>query len=269
MGLIFRLEQKYHRLAIPNITAYWIAGQVLFFLLIASDIAGYGDIVLVPQAVRNGEFWRVLTFMFAPKWTGILWAIIGWYVLYLIGTALENTWGAFRYNLYLLISFLATVAVAGITYFISPNAAFGNIYIQGVVFLAFAFLYPEFQFLLFFVVPVKVKYLAYMTWVVYAYSFVAGNWAVRGMIAAATLSFFVFFGAEVYFRLRRLWRSIGYAVTHEPRSSSEKTFFHRCVICGITDKSHPDSEFRYCSKCLESPCYCMDHIGDHEHVTPE
>ncbi|HEY6007529.1 MAG TPA: hypothetical protein VIU40_04340, partial [Geobacteraceae bacterium] len=42
--------------------------------------------------------------------------------------------------------------------------------------------------------------------------------------------------------------------------------YHRCTVCGITDQSHPQTDFRYCPQCDGQYGYCQEHIFSHEHV---
>ena len=116
------------------------------------------NIALVPTKVLHGEVWRLVTFLCEPPTNNLVFAFFFWYLFFLMGTALESTWGVFRYNVYLLVGWAATVAVS----FIQPEAPASAGFLQGSVFLAFAYLYPNFQLLLFFILPVKVKWLAHV-----------------------------------------------------------------------------------------------------------
>ena len=49
-------------------------------------------------------------------------------------------------------------------------------------------------------------------------------------------------------------------------STGEKPYRHKCTVCGRTDVTNPELEFRYCSKCKGYYCYCMDHINNHVHI---
>src|SRR5262249_28734236 len=133
---------------------------------------------------------------------------------------------------------------------------------------AFAYLYPDFQIYLFFLLPVRIKWVALLTWLGYAYA--AGTAAFTGhyetllVSLAAGLNFFLFFGAEFFPRLRHAHRHmLSQVVTHQGRESTHR---NRCRVCGITDQSHPFMEFRYCSKCDGDCCYCALHLPSHEHV---
>src|SRR4029077_2272748 len=122
----------------------------------------------VPEAVGWGEWWRLVSFLFTPPSGNPLLAIFALYFLWFMGGALEAQWGAFRYNVYVLIGYAMTVAAA----FAFPYGAATNGYITGSIFLAFAYLFPDFQILLFFILPVKVKWLALITWLFFAYQFI-------------------------------------------------------------------------------------------------
>ena len=252
-----QIKQSLARLAIPRLTLWLIGGQLVMFGLHYSDPRIVEGLLLSPAAVLQGQWWRVLTFVFIPMSLHPLWLLLDIYVFWLIGTALENTWGAPRYNLFLLIGYIATAAAA----FIIPDGVASNGFLYGSTFLAFAFLYPDFLFYLFFVLPVRVKYLAWIAWGGYLFMFISGNWMTRVLILAAVLNFLVFFRKELWQRMRHGHRRMvlkAAAVPTEP-------LMHRCTLCGITDRSHPQMEFRYCTKCTGALCYCLNHINAHQH----
>ena len=77
--------------------------------------------------------------------------------------------GDFRYNVYILGGILSTIIGAFLLYFIQGPmnslygmAAISTYYINLSIFLAFAASYPDMQLLLYFVIPVKIKWLAYL-----------------------------------------------------------------------------------------------------------
>jgi hypothetical protein len=213
--------------------------------------------------VLAGEIWRLVTFLCQPppfssslSW---IWAAFFWYMFYLMGTALEHTWGAFRYNVYLLLGWLATVAVS----FLQPDAAASIGFLQGSVFLAFAHLFPDFEFLLFLILPVKVKWLALLQWLGYLYLIVAGTPMTALMVLASICNFLLFFGRGLWSRLRTGRRRITQRAEQARRAATPR---HTCAVCGVTNLSDPKMSFRYCSKCAGAPCYCAEHIHAHQHV---
>ncbi len=258
MALLDKLERKFRRYAVPNVTLYLILGQVLFFVFVLSGRFILERVVLIPDRVLAGEWWRLITFLFIPPMTNPIFAFFAWYLFYLMGNALEGHWGAFRYNVYLLIGYLVTVGVT----FLYPFSIATNIFIAGSVFLAFAFLYPDFQLYIFFIIPVKIKWLALLTWIGYAYEVLVGSWSARLLVLASISNFFLFFGKDIYWRMKTGNRKMAFQAK---QYSTGREPFHKCAVCGITDLSHPQMEFRYCSEC-GGLGYCMDHISNHEHV---
>src|SRR5690606_5700220 len=107
-------------------------------------------------------------------------------------------WGAFRYNLFLGIGYVATIAAG----FLVPDAAVNNGFLYGSVFLAFAHLYPDFTLYLLLLLPVKIKWLALLTWIGYAWVFVVGTWSDRVSIVAAVANFLLFFSVDIWQRMR-------------------------------------------------------------------
>jgi len=258
MSMLDNLERKFRGFAVPNVTLYLILGQVIFFIFALSGRFILERVLLIPEQVRMGEWWRLITFLFIPPMTNPIFAFFAWYLFYLMGSALEGHWGAFRYNLFLLVGYIVTVAVS----FLFPFYAATNIFIGGSVFLAFAFLYPDFQILIFFILPVKMKWLALLTCIGYGYQMLVGSWSTRLLVLASISNFFLFFGKDILWRMKTGNRSM---VTKAMEISGKKEAFHRCAACGITDLSHPTMEFRYCSEC-SGLGYCKDHINNHEHV---
>lgn len=260
MRLLDRLERKLRPYAVPNLTMIIIMGQVLAYILGQGNPRIYEQMLLLPRLVLEGEFWRLGSFCFAvhPD-ANLLFFFIAMMVFHMLGSALEQTWGTVRYNLYLLSGYVATVAVA----FIYPDQVASNVFIGTSVFLAFAWLYPDFVFYIMFILPVKVRWLALLTWISLIYGLIVGDMQIRLFILAGIANFLLFFGQEIMLRLR----SRGRRMQHKAQVAAEsKKTKHECVTCGVTDKTDPTIEFRYCSKCEGAPCYCENHIRDHVHI---
>lgn len=258
MTLLDKLERKLGRFALPNVTIYLVFGQAAFFLVeMASEGFVENNLALVPARVLEGEVWRLFLFLFMPPARNPIFVIFALYLLYLFGTALESHWGAFRYNVYLLIAYLATIAAACIT----PERSATNVYITTSVFLAFAYLYPDFQLLLFFILPIKVKWLAAIVWASYIIVFLLGDLQTQFLIQAAVLNFSLFFGKDIFQRIKSRKRRME---ARAARVVEENKPFHVCGVCGITDKTHPDMDFRYCPGCRGGIAYCSEHLYAHE-----
>jgi len=159
------LERRLGRFAITHATLYLIIGQVFVCLSALLGLLDLRQFVLVPALVVNGEPWRLITFLFFPppvnfsSMMSLVFLPFAWWIFYLMGTALENYWGAFRYNVFLLLGVVLTIGAA----FLAPMSPVTNAFIAGSVFLAFAWLNPDFELALFFILPVKIKWLALLT----------------------------------------------------------------------------------------------------------
>jgi hypothetical protein len=273
MSLISRLESKLGRYAPANVTAFLIAGQVVCFIAdwFARSQGNPGvleSIQLVPAKVAEGEIWRLVTFLFTPLSVHPIFIIFAWYLFYLMGTTLENQWGAFRYNLYLTIGYVASLVLAFGCWAlaVAPFQVATNAFLYGSVFLAFARLYPDFTLMLMFILPVKIKWLALFTWLIYGFNFIAGPWINRAMIVAAVLNYLLFFGREIWRDVKQGRRRMEY------QSRSRRTpnrIVHKCRVCGLSSEDAPRTPFRYCTKCEGQCCYCPDHLANHEHVVKQ
>jgi hypothetical protein len=275
MSLFSKLNARFGRFAVPNLTLILIGGQV--FLYLASRInpaqAG-GDVLdnvrLFPAEVLQGEVWRLVTFVFDPPTPNLLFAFFFWYLFYLFGTTLEQSWGTFRYNVFLAIGYMATVAMSLIVCWVDGvNDPANNGFLYGTVFLAFAKLYPDFVLSIFFVLPVKVKWLAFFQWCIYGLTFLsalsAGEWMTCGMVVASVLNYLLFFGRDIWRDLKQGHRRM----RHQARTvRAPQRLIHTCAVCGLNSEDAPQAQFRYCSQCGGERCYCPEHLHNHEHITP-
>ena len=196
-----RLERKYGRYGIPNLTNILVAGQILVLaieLFVDRTISFW--LGLSRSLLLQGQVWRAISFIFIPFSGGsILSVVLGIYFTWFIGTALEKEWGDFRFNLYFLLGMIGTVLgclVTGIpadTYCLSLS-----------LLLAFAMLYPEVQVLLFFVIPVRVKYFGLFAAAMWLFSFLTAGWLYKVSYLLSMLGFVLFFGPQAL-RSVRAW----------------------------------------------------------------
>lgn len=265
MSLLNQLERRLRRFAIPNLTGYLAGFQAALWALafIMPPRPGMANIhegfLLIPEKVLQGEVWRLATFVFLPPGTGLL-TIFGIYLFWLMGTALEGQWGTVRYNLYVLIAVLATIAAA----FLLPHGGPAtNTFIDTSVFLAFAFLYPNFTLSIYFILPVRIKWFALLTWLLYAMTMITGDWSARAFVLASVLNFLIYFGRDIFWRMRSGKRQMETAFRQVTEGDKP---FHNCAICGVTEHMEPNEDFRICSKCDAGTFeYCSQHLRNHEH----
>ncbi len=267
MSWFNRLERRLEPFAIPHITLYIVIGQVFVYLSFVLHLLEPLRIIFVPEFVLHGEVWRLFTFIFIPlagyrsSLDITLFAFV-MYFLYFTGNTLEGYWGAVRYNLFLLSGWLLTIALA----FVTPGVPGSNIFIGGSIFLAFAYLHPDFVIYLFFILPVKVRWIAILTWLGYVWTFFTGDLADRLTIVAAVGNFLIFLGRDLWLDAKAGRRRMQTQARRITTDEADEPPRHRCHVCGRNSNDEPRLDFRYCSKCAGDQCYCPDHIGNHAHV---
>ncbi|MEW8955649.1 hypothetical protein [Clostridium sp.] len=260
MNFLDRLERKFGKFAIKNLMSYIVAANALLYFVIVfmqrQDILNL--LYLDWDLVMKGQFWRVITFVFIPPLTSPFFLIFALYFYYLAGSGLEYHWGSFKFNLFYFCGvigiIIATYLVGGI-----GDPTFLNL----SLFLAFAKVHPDFEVLLFFVLPIKVRYMAILNWIFIIYRFIFSTNDYRILIVFCLLNYFIFFGKDVIYGMKNKKRKYEYkAKTIEVNT---KNYVHKCEVCGVTEKDDEGMEFRYCSKCEGLHEYCMNHINDHQH----
>lgn len=300
MKFINTLERKYGRYAISNLPAIMIglyaAGYILS--LIAPTVLNY--LTLEPYFILHGhagfpEIWRVITWVIVPPSSLDFFTIIMLFFYFSIGSTLEKTWGAFRFNLYIFSGILFTVIGAFILYGIgvaqgyhyvftaglTGRSLFSTYYINMSIFLAFAVSYPDMHVLLYFIIPIKIKWLGILYGVLIIVEFINTSWAGRVAIIASLLNFIIFFlmtrnSGPSRIDPREIRRRQAYqnkVREASPGNASSRTAapktaapIHRCTICGRTEQDSDQLVFRYCSKCNGAYEYCQDHLFNHKHV---
>ncbi|HOP69784.1 MAG TPA: rhomboid family intramembrane serine protease [Bacillota bacterium] len=205
MKWLNKLERRYGRYAVKNLMLYIIGLNALIFVWVQIDPAAYHLLVLHPSLVLRGELWRLVTFIFIPPTFSPLWLIFTLYFYYLVGSGLEQAWGSFKFNVYYLVGMIATILAA----FITGHGATG-VYLNLSLFFAFATLYPDFQVLLFFILPVKVKYLAWLNAAFLGYTLLFSPWPLKVAALASVLNYFIFFGEDIFRQVKlknQVWRN--------------------------------------------------------------
>ena len=280
-----KFERKFSKYAIPNLTLILILCYVVGYIISAVNSEFLNYLTLNPYQILHGQIWRLFTWVIVPPDSLDIFTIIMLYFYYNLGTALERTWGTYRYNVYLFSGMLFTIVGSflcmGYVYLTNGDligsaeiaeylfslgfTSFSTYYINLSIFLAFAATYPDMQVLLMFVIPVKMKWMGILDAVLMVVNFIAGGTFTRFAIVASLLNFILF-----YITSRRTIIS--------PKQMKRRTEFkqqvhrstvgnkHKCAICGRTEEDDPTLEFRYCSKCNGNYEYCQNHLFTHEHV---
>ena len=241
-----KMERRFGRYAIRNLTMYLLAGYAIGYLLSFTMPQLLNYFTLEPALILKGQVWRLLSWVIIPPNDNIIFVIFMMLLYYSLGNTLESYWGAFRYNVY------------------------STDYINMSIFLACASIMPDYQLLLYGIIPIKMKWLAILDVVLLAVDAVQGGLIIRIVIIASLLNFIIFFFCNRNLR------------GHSPKQAARRKKFqkqisrpqnqyaggakHRCAVCGRTELDDPTLESRYCSKCNGNYEYCQEHLFTHEHV---
>ena len=270
MEFFKKIERKYGRYAIHNLMNYIVAMYVVG-LFLQYTTPGFYDrwLCLDPAAILRGQIWRIVTFMVWPPFGSLLSNALMIYLYYSLGNTLERVWGAFRFNVYFFLGVLGHVAAALLLYLLfGTRVILTTTYLNMSLFLAFAATFPDLQFWIWFVIPIKAKWLALIESLFILYGLLLGPAATRVEIVFSLLNFILFFFmTRNYSRVnpREIKRKQEFKAQVKMRPQGRT--HHRCAVCGRTELDGDDLEFRYCSKCEGNYEYCQDHLYTHKHVT--
>jgi hypothetical protein len=237
-------------------------GVVFVLSYLAPELNLVSKMMLIPSLVMQGEVWRLVTFLFIPMNSNPLFILLTLYFYYMVGSSLEHEWGSFRFNLYYLIGILGTIGGAFL------GGAGTSTYLNLSLIFAFAYLFPNYQIMLFFFFPVKIKYLAILYAGMLVFSFGFAPLVGLVTILGSAVNFILFFWKDIYYRVRFNRRA--YMNRQEFKAKLPKIrVLHRCTICGRTDVEDRHMDFRYCVDCDGDYEYCADHLYNHEHIKAE
>ena len=267
---IDRFCYKHPRFGIPNLMGIIVIATCIVYVL--DMVSSYTLSPLLEFSrtlILQGQVWRLITFIIVPDETRLIWFALSMYFYWFIGTNLEREWGSGKFTFFYLLGVVLNIIVGMIFGYASMG------YVNLSLFLAFATLYPNLQFLMFFIIPVKAKWLAWIDAALLAFNFitylVGGYWPGAVLIVIGILNYLIFFWEDLMYYVRRQKRSTSRQAMNfkqaTQRKKEAKGYMHKCAVCGRTDTDSPDLEFRYCSRCTGYYCYCMDHISNHVHIT--
>ena len=266
---------------VPRLMLYIVIANAIVWLFGMMDTTQtlYSLLYFDPALVMKGQVWRLVTFMLVPESNRPLVLLISLYFYYFIGSSLESEWGKGKFTIYYFSGILLTVLYSLVFYWITGNRVVVTAtYVNLSLFFAFASLWPEQRVLLFYIIPVKIKWLA---WVDAAFFVLMVVQYIRlGMFGFALLpivamaGYLLFFGEWLFGfvspkRAKQKARTIQFkqAAKKAQQEQARQAYERKCAVCGRTDRDHPNLEFRYCSRCEGYHCFCEEHINNHIHFT--
>lgn len=317
MKILYKLEKHLGRFAIPYLYVVTIACIVLGYIIRYTAPGLYGQLVLIPSfIVLKHQYWRLFTWIFTiPYEISSGWSVvllpINLFFYYFLGRSLEMFWGRFIYNLYIIGGALFTnicVLIGSYYYYVwSPNSALhlmdmndsisAGLMITRLllmsIFLAFTVVGGENTVYLYFVIPLKMKYLAYADLAILLYYFITGGFFTKIIVFCSVANYFLYFFTvkrrytpsfsdrrrkQKFVKSKQMRRkrpneynpdgTIKFmGNTSSPGTGNPKGIsIHKCAVCGRTELDSPELEFRFCSKCNGNYEYCSEHLYTHQHV---
>ncbi len=290
---ITRFCHNHSKLAITGLMRYIVLANVTVYLMDMFSNGGFSSLLnFNPYYIFNqGQIWRLVTFVAVPSSAsggalGILFFVISTLCYHFIGSALERQWGSMRFTVFYVMGVLFS-AIGGLILFACypdfPVVTTSMYYVNLSLFFSIATLFPNLQFYLYFIIPVKAKWMAWFSAAWFAFDvcnlLLDGNFIFALVPILALFNYFLFFWDSIsrflsgVGRLPKKGGGNGKPAPNQPinfkKAAKEvqqrKGYLNKCVICGVTDTSDPNMEFRYCSKCSGTQCYCMNHINNHTH----
>ncbi len=252
MSFLDKLERRFGFIAIPGLIRAVVTLSALVFVLVSLNKGFDSYLSLDLARIRAGEVWRLVTYLFVPQTGHFLLVLLALWFLWIIGDGLEEAWGAFRLTLYFLVGMVGTTVAA-----LLSNSAFSNQMLFTSLFFAFAHLYPERVFYVFLILPLKVKWLAWIYAGFLLLGFVTQSNSYRLALIAALSNYLIFFGPEVIQQLRQRKEVAARRQRFEVQSRSEAEPLHKCATCGATESTDPSLEFRVARDGEE---YCIAHL---------
>jgi membrane associated rhomboid family serine protease len=251
MTFLDKLERRFGFLGIPGLMRIIVGFTALVFFLVLLNPGFASFLDLDPARIRQGEVWRLVTYIFLPGTTSYFVILVLWF-LWWIGQGLERAWGPFRLTLYFLVGMIGTTAAA---FFF--GATFSNTMLISSLFLAFARFYPDDVIYILFILPAKIKWVAWFTVALLLIGFVTKGNAYRMALIAAFSNYLIFFGPELIRDVRQRGEVAARRRRYEVDSRPDAEPLHKCAVCGATEISDASLEFRVSRDGEE---YCIAHL---------
>jgi membrane associated rhomboid family serine protease len=261
MTWLDKLERRLGFLAIPGLLRILVGFTALVFVLIWLNPDFRFLLDLDPARIRHGEVWRLITYIFLPQTLSPLWIILALWFLWSVGEGLEQALGPFRVTVYFFLGMIGTTVAA---FFFGSN--FSNAMLLSSLFFAYARFYPEQVIYILFILPAKIKWVAWVLALFLIVGFLTNTNSYRAALVAAFANYFIFFGPD-------LWREMRHrrgVATRRQRFETESRdataeALHRCATCGATELTDPQLEFRVARNGEE---YCMPHLPRAQTAAP-
>jgi hypothetical protein len=257
-----RLRRLGDHCAIPGIIRYVVLFNALVFILHLLAPGYLSVLELNPVAVLHGQIWRLLTWIFIPETLSPFWIFFALLFLLYLGDGLEVAVGGAKLTLFYASGVILCTTVSFLFGVFGDGVSLGrgNTFLNLSLLLAFATVYPDFKVLVFFVLPVRISWLALFSAAIMILSSLGQPLVVGATLGAAFLNYLLFFHADLrgHFGTIKTAARLPSATRLRNRAATpSEESLHRCEQCGRTEITHPDLEFRVTSVGHE---FCREHL---------
>jgi hypothetical protein len=252
MNWLDYLERRFGRFAIHGLAKIVVVINAITFMMSLANPYVVGYMTLDLHRVMRGEVWRLVSFMFVPGTQNIILELFVLGFIWWIGTGLERAWGSFRFTLFCVLGMIGSIIAACFV-----GGSFSSFALSSSLFFAFAHFYPEEVIYIMMILPIKVKWAAWVSAAFLLFSFIFGEPAYQVAMVAAYLNYLLFFGPEIV-HSARMRRQVAVRRERFAQTSVQKhETLYKCVVCGRTERSNPELEFRVGK---DGNDYCSDHL---------
>ncbi|MGI5936793.1 MAG: rhomboid family intramembrane serine protease [Oscillospiraceae bacterium] len=276
MNAVDRFCYRHPRFGVRNLMLYIVIGNAIVWFFSMMDTTGLFLQMLTfsPAMIARGQIWRLVTFVLIPERFDF-WLVIFLYFYYFIGNTLERHWGTAKFTVYYLSGILFTIIYGFVFWGITGrNFTVSASFINLSMFFSFATLYPDTRVLLFFFIPIKIKWLALFDAAFFIIEILRLSFPANLLPVVAVLNYLLFCGEYLLdylrpYKARASRNTVNFRreARRINREQARQPYTRKCAVCGRTDTDYPNLEFRYCSRCQGYHCFCQDHINNHVHFT--
>lgn len=252
MSFLNTLERSLGRLAIPGLIRYIVMLNALVFLLGLANPGYIAILQLDGAAIRGGQIWRLVSWIFIPTVSGLIWVLFYLLVTWQLGEMIESVWGSFRLNLYYLTGYLGCTASA-----LFLGQSLGNLALNSSLLFAAGTLLPNLQMMLFGIVPIKLKWIALVSAALLLVGAIGADWGGRAAVVISFANYLLFFGPAFFKQSVQARQVAARRARFEIAKKPDAETLHRCEVCGRTEVSNPELDFRVSADGHE---YCTAHL---------
>ena len=258
-----KLEAKFGHLALDGLM-YYISGlMITVFFLHSAGMLPYELLDLSGPLVLKGQIWRLITFLIIPISSNPFFLFFELMIIIMCANGIEAAMGSFKFTLYYLLGAFFMIIAS----LINPAVQFDSYLMYLSLFWGYATLFPDEELLFMFFIPMKIKYLAFLSAIGIIIPLFIGPWSTKIVIILSFTNYLIFFAVPFLQGIRYSRNQAKRREAFEKAATPQNPYRHKCSVCGKTDVTDPDIIFKYCV-CEEcgpnGVAFCPEHLKEHK-----